>query len=61
MVKYLKCVCGWRSEPYPDTTQFAGPGGQLRCPECTKAKRNRNAEVYGSVQVEKVEKNGAAK
>jgi hypothetical protein len=29
---------------------FAGVGGQLSCPTCTKLKQNRNIEVYGYVE-----------
>ena len=50
LTKYLVCKCGWKSKPYPDETMFAGVGGQLSCPICTKLKRNRNIEVYGNVQ-----------
>lgn len=49
-VKYLICSCGWMSKPYPENTMFAGVGGQLSCPECTKYKRNPNIEVYGHVK-----------
>jgi hypothetical protein len=50
MTKYLVCSCGWKSKPYPDNAMFAGIGGQLSCPVCTKLKQNRNIEVYGSVE-----------
>lgn len=52
MTKFLVCVCGWRSEAYPDDTIFAGLGGELSCPECTKKKRNRQIEVYGLIHIE---------
>lgn len=53
-MRQLVCICGWKSELYPDDYLFIGPGGQLGCPECTKSKRNKNIEVYGSVEVEDV-------
>jgi len=49
--KYLICDCGWQSEQYPYNAMFAGPAGQLSCPECTKDKLNWNLEVYGFVKV----------
>ncbi len=47
----LVCMdCGWKSEPYPIGTAFAGPGGQLGCPKCTEKRINKNIEVYGHVR-----------
>lgn len=48
-IKRLVCICGWRSYPYPEDTLFAGCGGELNCPECSKAERNKGIEAYGSV------------
>jgi hypothetical protein len=49
-MKQLVCRdCGWKSELYPDGTVFMGFGGQIGCPDCTKAQRNSNIEVYGNV------------
>jgi hypothetical protein len=57
MTKYLVCSCGWKSEAYPDGTRFAGLGGVLSCPECTKYKRNPTLEgCYGHVHVITVNK-----
>lgn len=50
-MKQKICDCGWKSELYPDGTLFAGLGGQLGCPDCTKLERNPNIEVYGHVHV----------
>ena len=50
-MKQLVCICGWKSKLYPDGTMFAGPGGQLSCPDCSSVERNKNIEVYGSVKV----------
>jgi len=47
--KYLVCKCGHIEGPFPKDTCFAGPGGELPCPECSKYLRNRGIEVYGSV------------
>lgn len=51
-MRQLKCTdCGWTSQLYPDGTMFFGPGGQIPCPDCTKADRNPNIEVNGNVDV----------
>jgi hypothetical protein len=56
MTKYLVCKCGWKSQPYPDTTAFVGLGGTLGCPECTKFRRNPTLEgLFGHVHVETID------
>jgi hypothetical protein len=51
-MRYLVCAyCGWISEAYPNDTLFAGPGGQLSCPDCSDAGRCRNIEANGFVYI----------
>lgn len=35
---------------YPEQALFAGCGGELNCPECSKAERNKGIEAYGNVK-----------
>jgi len=51
-MKYLVCAyCGWISEAYPNDALFAGPGGQLSCPECADAHRCKMIEANGMIYV----------
>jgi len=52
MTRFLVCECGWKSKAFPNDAVFVGLGGNLSCPECTKHKRNKGIEVYGSVHIE---------
>jgi hypothetical protein len=50
MAKYMACICGWVSEPYPDNYMFMGLGGVLDCPLCRAQLRNATLEgCYGHV------------
>jgi len=52
MAKYMACICGWVSEPYPDDYMFMGLGGILDCPDCRANLRNATLEMcYGNVDV----------
>ena len=58
MLQEVCLACGWHGDFHPDDTMFAGPGGELACPECLRNRRNPGLESWGRVRILKVQPDG---